>query len=53
MKDEAFKIYGHWEEGGTYYIDTDYGQLSTENKDQYEKSVKDGFIIIKLEDLPG
>ena len=50
--DKAFKIYAHWEENGLYYIDTDYGQLNTENKTQYEKAVKDGFIIIKIDDYP-
>jgi len=52
MKDEAFKIYGHWEEEGLFYIDTDYGQLNTANKAQYDKAVKDGFIIIKMDDYP-
>jgi len=46
--DKVFKIYANWEENGLYYIDTDYGQLNTNNKTQYEKAVKDGFIIIKL-----
>jgi len=48
--DEAFKIHAHWEENGLYYIDTDYGQLSTDNKIQYEKAIKDGFIIIKVDE---
>ena len=46
--DKLFKIYANWEENDVYYIDTDYGQLNTTNKKEYEKVIRDGFIIIKL-----
>jgi len=48
--DKAFEIHAHWEENGEYFIDTDYRQLSTIKKTQYDKAVKDGFVIIKIDD---
>lgn len=46
--DKVFFVHANWEENEIYYIDTDYGQLNTTNKKEYEKVVKDGWIIIKL-----
>lgn len=48
--DKMFDVQDHWEEDGVYYIKTDYGELNTTNKMAYKSAIKDGFIIIKIED---
>ena len=50
MADTMFKIHKHYEKDGLYFIETDYGLLHTKNKEDYDKTVEDGFIIFKLDD---
>ena len=50
MIDTMFKIHNHYEKDGLYFIETDYGILHTKNKKDYDKTVKYGFIILKLDD---
>lgn len=48
--DKLFDIQDHWEKNGIYYIKTDYGELNSTSKKDYNEVVKDGFIIIQIED---
>jgi len=50
MADIMFQIHNYYEKNGLYFIETDYGELYTENKKNYDKTVKNGFIILKLDE---
>lgn len=44
-----FEIQSNFEKDRRYYIETDFGELSTTDKQDYDKTIKDGYIVLILD----